>query len=308
MPEAPVNVAHALCVYAEPLAARRRVVVVGDSSLGLDARLVALGARTVHVYDPDPARARANAHTAARGVVVRELPAGELDVREGAFDLAIVPDLAAIEDRAGLLVRVRRLVGAEGAALVAARSAPAGERRCRGRRLDYYEMYDLGRAPVRERADDWAGPLRGRRARGARGVGRRAGRDASIRSSSTRTTLPRSTSRSPPSATFGSSPTRSSSSPRRRVAAGTPRAATRRASVGPGPAEADVARAVLRAERCRGAARGAARARHASQRGRGAWRAGARPRRTSRRLSSSARTSSRRPRPAPAITTSAPSA
>jgi hypothetical protein len=145
MSEAPVSVAHALCVYAEPLAARRRVVVVGDSSLGLDARLVSLGARTVHLYDPDPARARANAQRAARGVLVRELPAGELDVREGAFDLAIVPDLAAIEDRAALLLRLRRLVGAEGAALVAARSVPASGslagRSDQG--LDYYEMYDL---------------------------------------------------------------------------------------------------------------------------------------------------------------------
>jgi chromosome segregation ATPase len=148
MLEAPVNVAHALCVYAEPLAARRRVVVVGDSSLGLDARLVALGARAVHVYDPDPLRARENAPSAARGVVVRELPPGEFDVREGAFDLAIVPDLATIEDRAGLLVRVRRLVGPEGAALVAAKSVPAGggsgEERADGAPgLDYYEMYDL---------------------------------------------------------------------------------------------------------------------------------------------------------------------
>ena len=148
MPEAPVNVAHALCVYAEPLAARRRVVVVGDSSLGLDARLVALGARAVHVYDPDPERARENAPNAARGVVIRELPAGEFDVREGAFDLAIVPDLAGIEDRAGLLVRVRRLVGPEGAAIIAAKSAPAGEASVgeeagSGPGLDYYEMYDL---------------------------------------------------------------------------------------------------------------------------------------------------------------------
>jgi hypothetical protein len=142
MSEAPVNVAHALCVYAEPLAARRRVVVVGDSSLGLDARLVALGARTVHVYDPDAERARANAPNAARGVVVRELPLGEFDVREGAFDLAIVPDLAMVEDRAGLLVRVRRLVGPDGAALFAAKSAPASEGPAPGG-LDYYEMYDL---------------------------------------------------------------------------------------------------------------------------------------------------------------------
>ena len=111
MAETPVNLAHALCVYAEPLAARRRVVVIGDSSLRLDARLVALGARTVHVYDPDPARARAHAQSVARGVVVRELPAGELDVREGAFDLAIVPDIAALEDRRERFsLRVRRLV------------------------------------------------------------------------------------------------------------------------------------------------------------------------------------------------------
>jgi predicted nucleic acid-binding Zn-ribbon protein len=141
MPATPSALAHALCVYAEPLAARRRVVVVGDSSLGLDARLVSLGARTIHVYDPDPARARAAAQGAARGVIIRELPAGELDVREGAFDLAIVPDLAAFRDRASLLVRVRRLVGAEGAALVVAQCAPAGEAATGG--LDYYEMYDL---------------------------------------------------------------------------------------------------------------------------------------------------------------------
>ncbi|HEY2515644.1 MAG TPA: hypothetical protein VGI39_32470, partial [Polyangiaceae bacterium] len=147
MPEAPavlavLHVAHALCVYAESLAERRRVVVVGDSSLGLDARLIALGARTVHVYDPDGARARAHAPAAARGAIVRELPAGEFDVREGAFDLAIVPDLAAIEDRAGLLVRVRKLVGPDGAALIAAPSASAEEAPPQAG-LDYYDMYDL---------------------------------------------------------------------------------------------------------------------------------------------------------------------
>ena len=143
MAEAPVNVAHALCVYAEPLAARRRVVVVGDSSLGLDARLVDLGARTVHVYDPDAARAYANGQNAPRGVVVRELPAGEFDVREGAFDLAIVPDLGAIEDRASLILRVRRLVGPDGAAVIAAKSAANAMAASLGSALDYYEMYDL---------------------------------------------------------------------------------------------------------------------------------------------------------------------
>jgi hypothetical protein len=141
MPAAPaVNVAHALVVYAEPLAARHRVVVLGDSSLGLDARLVEIGARIVHVYDPDPARARANAKLAARGAVIRELPEGDLEVRQGAFDLAIVPDLAGFADRAALLARVRKLVGNDGAALVAARTrADAGDPRV----IDYYEMFDL---------------------------------------------------------------------------------------------------------------------------------------------------------------------
>ena len=135
---------HALCVYAEPLAARRRVVVVGDASLGLDERLVELGARTVHVYDPDAERAREHAAAASsRVVTVRELPAGEFDVRDGAFDLAIVPDLGMIEDRAALLSRLRRLVGNDGATLIAAyngeeRAAAAGSKA-----LDYYELYDL---------------------------------------------------------------------------------------------------------------------------------------------------------------------
>ncbi len=142
MPEVPaVNVAHALVVYAEPLAARHRVVVIGDSSLGLDARLVDVGARIVHVYDPDVARARAHAKLAARGAVIRELPEGDLDVRQGAFDLAIVPDLACVADRAALLVRVRKLVGNDGAALIAARTARADTADAGA--IDYYEMFDL---------------------------------------------------------------------------------------------------------------------------------------------------------------------
>jgi len=141
MPEVPVaNVAHALVVYAEPLAAQRRVVVLGDSSLGLDSRLVELGARLVHVYDADPVRARANAKHAARGAVIRELPEGDLDVRPGAFDLAIVPDLAIVADRAGLLARIRKLVGTEGAALIAARTTTDEGGAAA---LDYYEMFDL---------------------------------------------------------------------------------------------------------------------------------------------------------------------
>src|SRR5512140_965787 len=131
--------AHAISVYAEPLASGRRVVVVGDSSVEIGALLVEAGARTVHVYDPSRERARENAGI-ARGVTVRELPA-EFEVRDGAFDLAIVPDLATMPDPPGLLARLRRLVGQEGAVLVAARNpdlvGPGPDT------IDYTDLYDM---------------------------------------------------------------------------------------------------------------------------------------------------------------------
>src|SRR5262245_49087753 len=107
---------HALCIYAEPLAAGRRVVVVGGASEGLGARLHELGARVVHVYDPDPERARRAAASMPRGVSIRALGA-EFDVRDGAFDLALIPDLGASQDPLALVTRIRRLVGNEGAAI-----------------------------------------------------------------------------------------------------------------------------------------------------------------------------------------------
>lgn len=141
-----VQAAHLLCVYAEPLVTGRRVLVLGDASSDVGARLLELGARAVHVYDGDAARARAAAARAPRGVAVHALRDGELDVRDGAFDLALVPDLAAVADAAAAMARLRRIVGPDGAALVASRN-PALEpaRGEAGRRpaLDYYELYDV---------------------------------------------------------------------------------------------------------------------------------------------------------------------
>ena len=65
-----VHPQHALAVYAESLAAGARVAVFGDASLGLGARLVELGARAVHLWDPDADRARSEAERAPRGVTV----------------------------------------------------------------------------------------------------------------------------------------------------------------------------------------------------------------------------------------------
>jgi len=146
MPDAedtPVSPAQALCVYVEPLVSGRRVVVVGDPSKGLGERLLQLGARAVHVYHRNRDVALAS-QLDVRGLTVRELPTGDFDVRDGAFDVALIPDLGSVDERGDLLVRVRRLVARGGAALVGAvNPAGRGDLVVSGfRPLDYYELYD----------------------------------------------------------------------------------------------------------------------------------------------------------------------
>jgi hypothetical protein len=111
----------ALAVYAEPLAAGRRVVVLGDADTGLAERLEELGAAVVVVLSPDE----------------------DLDeVRAARFDLAVVADLARFADPAAILARVRRMVGESGAAVVAASNRDAGDADASGS-LDYYALFDL---------------------------------------------------------------------------------------------------------------------------------------------------------------------
>lgn len=88
----------ALSVYAEPLVSGARVVVLGDSAFEL--RLVDLGARSVRVYDPD----------------------AEIDVRDGAFDLAVIPDLGTLTDAAATVARLRRIVDGRGAVVALGRA------------------------------------------------------------------------------------------------------------------------------------------------------------------------------------------
>jgi hypothetical protein len=134
--------AQALSIYAQPLVEGKRVLVVGDSSSPVGPMLVDLGARVVHVYDAD--RSRVLASEPSRGVSVYVLPEKDFDVRDGAFDLAIVPDLSTISDRPALLARLRRIVGRDGAAIVAARN-PAATRTSSNSEtaIDYYELYEL---------------------------------------------------------------------------------------------------------------------------------------------------------------------
>lgn len=108
----------ALAVYAEPLVAGRRALVVGHAE-GLAERLVELGARMVQVYGPTR-----EAPTLPQ-VRVSPMPQGDFDVRDAAFDLAIVSDLSDVADPVALLARLRRVLGASGAALIA--SSRTGE-------------------------------------------------------------------------------------------------------------------------------------------------------------------------------------
>jgi len=141
------DVLAALTVHVEPLAADARIAVVGDASLGIAERLLELGARSVHVYDPDPARVARFADAAPRGTSVRTLRS-DFDVRDGAFDLVVVPDVGALPDPSAIIVRLRRILDARGAVVAMARArtsagsddvfpelAPAA--------VEYAELYDL---------------------------------------------------------------------------------------------------------------------------------------------------------------------
>jgi len=117
----PVHPLQALAVYAEPLIARRRVVVFGAAATGLAARVEELGAHTVQLVTPED----------------------DLGVLRGArFDLALVADLGQFDDPEELLGRIRRSVGESGVALVAAANRDAVGPDVSGA-FDYYDLFDL---------------------------------------------------------------------------------------------------------------------------------------------------------------------
>jgi hypothetical protein len=122
--------------YLERFLAGRRVAVLGDATSGLGAELIGRGARLVHVYDHDGSRvARAVVTSPVRGVTYASM-GDDLGVRDGAFDLVIVPDLGAYDDPGAVLARARQSLGANGLLAVATPREP------RQGGLGYYELYD----------------------------------------------------------------------------------------------------------------------------------------------------------------------
>ena len=146
-PTRPASVVAALSVYVDPLVADARVAVVGDAELGLQERLLELGARTVHLYDPDPERVARISDDVPRGVSVRMLRE-EFDVRDGAFDLVVIPDIGILPDAAASIVRLRRVVDPRGAVVAMGRARTSHRDDALFPELlppvvEYAELYDL---------------------------------------------------------------------------------------------------------------------------------------------------------------------
>ncbi len=144
-----VHSSRVLAAYVEAIVRGRRVVVFGDATSGLAEELAERGARLVHAYDPDPARAAealARVARPARGLAFAAL-SDDLGVRDGAFDVAVVPDLSLFSDAEALVRRARRAVSSTGIAVIASPN-PDAKRRLMGPSpvhtpLGYYELYDL---------------------------------------------------------------------------------------------------------------------------------------------------------------------
>jgi hypothetical protein len=108
-----------VAAFAQTFVEGRKVVVFGDCTSGLAERLVERGARLVHVYDSDLTRV---AEAAARGTTnnIAYAPLGQsgVAVRDGAFDVGIIENLALVDDAAALMRRLRRALAARGVAFV----------------------------------------------------------------------------------------------------------------------------------------------------------------------------------------------
>lgn len=137
--------------YVESLARGRRIAVFGDATSGFAEVVLERGARLVHVFDPDPVRvadalARQAVHRGLRPQVAELSP--DLGVRDGAFDLVIVPDLSLLPEPKEIVRRARRLMPPSGVAFFAAPNPEAVRwlfppSAAVGDAPGYYELFDL---------------------------------------------------------------------------------------------------------------------------------------------------------------------
>ena len=124
--------------FASALVGGRRVAVLGDCSSGVAEVIAAAATRKVHAYDPDPTRlAQQMAESMAdRASNVAYAPLAEaLDLRGGAFDVVVVPDLSLVGDAPALLGQAQGLLSGRGVVVLGSRNAEGA--------IGYYDLYDL---------------------------------------------------------------------------------------------------------------------------------------------------------------------
>lgn len=144
----PIRPSIALAAFAERFVDGRRVVVFGNALSPFWEQLIERGARLVHVCDSDATRvSEAAARNTSQSVSFAPLGGSGLAVRDGAFDVGFIEDLATHADPAATLHRLRRALSARGVALVAAPNPDIEEalltsHNDNGRTIDYYSLYD----------------------------------------------------------------------------------------------------------------------------------------------------------------------
>ncbi len=137
--------------YSEALVRGKRVAILGDATLPVAEQLLSRGARLVHVYDNHLGRvtvAMAKRAESGRSPVVASILADDLGVRDGAFDVVIVPDLPLFGDDPNEVIRkARRLVSPLGVVVIASPN-PEAERflalppAFRESAPSYYDLFD----------------------------------------------------------------------------------------------------------------------------------------------------------------------
>jgi hypothetical protein len=136
------ELARAVLAVSEAYCGERRCALVAPGASDLAEALLRAGARSVHHYATDDDR-RPVPLRLDRTLLVRPLPAGDFDVREGAFDLVVVASLAALGDVGAWLGRFRRLVGASGVFVAGAPRADGGASHADGPRFSVHELDEL---------------------------------------------------------------------------------------------------------------------------------------------------------------------
>ncbi len=138
----------ALVAHGEALLARRRVLVIGDSFSPTAEALVERGARLVEVRDPDTTRVtEAATRNPSRHITYAPLALGSGGVRDGAYDVAIVENIAIVAEPRELLRSLRRALSVDGVAYIASPNPSCDTRllpeSSESEPPEYYELFDL---------------------------------------------------------------------------------------------------------------------------------------------------------------------